>query len=484
MSETHHTAWSAARGALCLFVAVLLALTLARTAESASSDYFRFSYMPGGDFRIALTGSSVRLENLPDTQAFSRVLLRVTRKRDGALLFEDKLSRGKNGTAALSVKGIRDGDYFIELYTSDDTQFVSYARGSDVEFYVTGGVMKFAQSPLYEVNSKIFNSKRMDLQAQQYYTRSTTSVQSGDAAIIAKSRAIVTAAGAIRGYGEVLAICDYVSASFWYDRDAAVSGNIGPTDALSTLGREVGTCENFANITAALLRARGYPAKIVKGFTGTVSHSWNEVFVDDKWIIVDTTWNTGNYVENGVKTRSLGVYTHRYFDAALEAFSRDHTYREYSEKAIIAPSGMKAVAKPVSYGVIVDGKAVEQAMYSIGGNTRFQLRGLAMIMSGTQKQFSVNWDAKQNAIFLTTGEKYEPTGAERKSAPPGDKNASLTSASVFVDGRRVYMQAYNIDGSNYFMIRDICRILDVYLNWDNVNREMVIDTSRGYTLDS
>lgn len=102
----------------------------------------------------------------------------------------------------------------------------------------------------------------------------------------------------------------------------------------------------------------------------------------------------------------------------------------------------------------LDGQAVKPAGYNINDENYFKLRDIAYLMNGKQASFSVGYDSKLNSITLTTGEPYAPDGSEMKgtNAKPTIK---YSTAKVVLNGKQVMMTAYNIDGNNYFRLRDI-----------------------------
>ena len=59
--------------------------------------------------------------------------------------------------------------------------------------------------------------------------------------------------------------------------------------------------------------------------------------------------------------------------------------------------------------------------------------------------------------------------------------AERSSHKVTVDGVPVAVEAYVINGSNYFQLRDLGRLLDVGVEWNNVTRTVEISTGEGYT---
>lgn len=55
-----------------------------------------------------------------------------------------------------------------------------------------------------------------------------------------------------------------------------------------------GTCYDMASLTGSLLRSMGVPTRLVMGDVDNVGyHAWNEVYVNKRWRIVDTTFDLG-----------------------------------------------------------------------------------------------------------------------------------------------------------------------------------------------
>jgi|GEM_PF-1606729 len=138
-------------------------------------------------------------------------------------------------------------------------------------------------------------------------------------------------------------------------------------------------------------------------------------------------------------------------------------------------------AKPTASTVLVNGKNTAFDAYNINGNNYFKLRDLASTLSGTAKQFEIGWDGANDAISITSGKKYTAVGGEMKGKGAGDKAAAPTSSKIYLDGKRVALTAYNIEGNNYFKLRDIGAALDFGVDWDGANNTIVIDTKKGYT---
>ena len=117
--------------------------------------------------------------------------------------------------------------------------------------------------------------------------------------------------------------------------------------------------------------------------------------------------------------------------------------------------------------VLVDGTEISFDAYNIGGNNYFKLRDLAFVLNQTDRQFEVIWDAGRNAILMTLGNPYTAVGGELGAgASGGGQTAALSTAAVYLDGTKVTLTAYTINGNNYFKLRDLGRALDFGVEWN------------------
>ncbi|WP_218640846.1 stalk domain-containing protein [Paenibacillus odorifer] len=131
--------------------------------------------------------------------------------------------------------------------------------------------------------------------------------------------------------------------------------------------------------------------------------------------------------------------------------------------------------------MIINGKSVSFEAYNIGGNNYFKLRDLAAAVNGSGKQFSVGWDGSKNAISLGSGQAYTPVGGELAvSANPSKKNATPSDSKIYLDGKELQLTAYNIDGNNYFKLRDIAKAFNIGVTWDGKANTVGIDTKIDY----
>jgi hypothetical protein len=163
------------------------------------------------------------------------------------------------------------------------------------------------------------------------------------------------------------------------------------------------------------------------------------------------------------------------------------TYEEslaYLESGAETPSAPSALtARPTASTVLVNGRAVAFDAYNISDNNYFKLRDLAYVLSGTEKQFEVGWDAAANAISLASGQPYTPVGGEMTGKGAGDKTPAATASTIRLDGAEIAFTAYNIDGNNYFKLRDVGRTFDFDVSWDGAANTITIETDKSYTED-
>lgn len=142
------------------------------------------------------------------------------------------------------------------------------------------------------------------------------------------------------------------------------------------------------------------------------------------------------------------------------------------------PASNLVTAVPAFSPVYVNGVQVQFDAYNIDKNNYFKLRDLAFILSGTKAQFNVEWE---NAIAMTTGQPYTPVGGEMAAGSGINQIAKPTSSAVLLDGSPLNLTAYNINGNNYFKLRDIGKLFDFDVHWDSALQGVVIQPDAPYT---
>ena len=118
------------------------------------------------------------------------------------------------------------------------------------------------------------------------------------------------------------AVYHWVTNNIRYDKDSMYNINWATdleTKAAATLRRRKGVCENYASIFTDIILKCSIPSYVVTGYTNqagfgkNTGHSWSAVFLDNKWLLCDPTWDVG-----------IGNRTN-YFLISPETFIDSHT---------------------------------------------------------------------------------------------------------------------------------------------------------------
>ena len=221
----------------------------------------------------------------------------------------------------LSSKKISD-ETTVDIYIrkKDEETFLPYTSGS---FFVecADGEYRFKESKVWE-NNRTYMTYWM----YPYYHI--------DADIESELVLLSTyiCKNAKNDYDKILRIYNWVADNIYYNYDCynEESKEKIVHDALEVYKCKRTVCEGYANLTKALINAQGIPCRKVMGYslelnqqrkywdvgsakTKIPNHAWNQAFVDNRWINIDTTWGSGNEYRDG-KFLYKGIDNHLYFD--------------------------------------------------------------------------------------------------------------------------------------------------------------------------
>jgi len=230
---------------------------------------------------------------------------------------------------------LNDGKYVIDTYTNSDRYGTYSGLVWDAEFFAENNIGYFESSPVYTQNYREYFFGNIRSETTDYL-EPAYGISSEYEAIITLANDITE--GITNDYEKVLAIHNWVADNIYYNYDGLSSGNYGDNSSIAVLENKYGVCEGYANLFAALVRSSGIPCKKIIGYalgitsdsgwnedniTSAVNHAWNEVYVDDRWIIIDVTWDSNKRYEDG-QFQDGSMHDLKYFDCSLEAFSLDH----------------------------------------------------------------------------------------------------------------------------------------------------------------
>lgn len=117
--------------------------------------------------------------------------------------------------------------------------------------------------------------------------------------------------------------------------------------------------------------------------------------------------------------------------------------------------------------VCLDGLKYNTVAYNIDDNNYFKLRDIAKILDGTIKSFDIKYDGATNSIDMLSFYDYTSAGGELTPGDGAERTALSSSAFLTLDGVPIKATCFNIEGNNYFKLRDITDALDCRVEWDN-----------------
>ncbi|OZV11590.1 hypothetical protein CIW83_14210 [Tissierella sp. P1] len=84
-----------------------------------------------------------------------------------------------------------------------------------------------------------------------------------------------------------------------YNKIKGLSNDYVP-EIHKVLADKSGICYDYAALFAGMLRSLGIPTKLVKGYKSDLKeyHAWNQVFLDGKWVVIDTTYDAALKKDN------------------------------------------------------------------------------------------------------------------------------------------------------------------------------------------
>ena len=145
------------------------------------------------------------------------------------------------------------------------------------------------------------------------------------------------------------------------------------------------------------------------------------------------------------------------------------------------PSAVPVPAAPTNDTLTCNGTLQSPTVYKINGSNYFKIRDLAAILNGTEKQFSVGYDAALSSVTATTGQGYEKQPGDLSGAPAGgQKTGDPSNDAIYINGEKITAEVYKIDGSNYFKLRDLGKALDFYVGWSQ-DAGVFIQTDKPYS---
>jgi hypothetical protein len=139
------------------------------------------------------------------------------------------------------------------------------------------------------------------------------------------------------------------------------------------------------------------------------------------------------------------------------------------------------MAQANPFAADISGTQRQFQAFLINNNNYVMLRDLAYYINGSKAQFEVSYDAGTKAISISSNSAYTMQGYEDTVKADKSKTYKDTTSKIFIDGKEVTLKGYNIEGSNYFKLRDLAYALN--FDVDYRTKQIYIEPGNAYTAD-
>ena len=135
--------------------------------------------------------------------------------------------------------------------------------------------------------------------------------------------------------------------------------------------------------------------------------------------------------------------------------------------------GINAVA--TNQKLTVDGAEKATEIYNIDGSNYFKLRDIAALLTGTDAQFDVGYDAENRVVLVTRGQAYTPVEGDLLLGKDKSETTMPGTMAIQIDGALVEFESvYNIGDNNFFKLRELGEKLGFGVDYDEATRTMLV----------
>lgn len=286
--------------------------------------------------------STIIIEHLPDRLLHDEVLIEV-RNEKGISVFQTSVELFL--PYEFNLPYLSDGNYTLLLFYKSKSQSNSYiglntSNGFPLEIHL--GAISTIVSRTFENNKNIFLRLSEKFISENEKT-TFSNKQFLPSEILSLSHNITR--HCFSNYDKVLAVHDWVANNIYYDHDSLADNSYirQKHDAISVIHRKRTVCAGYSELAVTLLRAAGVAAVNVDCFAlgGLTKGDWNVkanmegdanhvvtfAYADDRWVMMDVTWDSDNEYRNAryIKKTGYGV-SHQYFDCTLAFVSYTHRF--------------------------------------------------------------------------------------------------------------------------------------------------------------
>ncbi len=164
------------------------------------------------------------------------------------------------------------------------------------------------------------------------------------------------------------------------------------------------------------------------------------------------------------------VYTHDVFENGYPS----RTKLAQFVNSYVVPNNVRAELS--SDEILINGEKVEIVGYNINYSNYYKVRDIAMLLRTTPVRFNVVWDEELGGVNIITGQRYEIVGGELDLGTTEAKEIAENSSPVYINGNISALESYNIDGNNYFKIRDLADAIGFSVDYNAAEGQVLITT--------
>ncbi|WFD11193.1 transglutaminase-like domain-containing protein [Tepidibacter hydrothermalis] len=185
-------------------------------------------------------------------------------------------------------------NYYYDLLTSDENFPLQMGNGK-----YTVAICEQKEGKQYVVKNK--ESFEVNIKNEKEVYLNSNQVISWDDNNAAVELAKKLTEGINDDEEKVRIIHDYIVKNVQYDSEkySSLDKKYLP-NVDDILQSKKGICYDYASLFAVMLRSVDVPTKLVKGYKNDISvyHAWNEVYVNNKWITADCSYDATLYSGN------------------------------------------------------------------------------------------------------------------------------------------------------------------------------------------
>lgn len=114
--------------------------------------------------------------------------------------------------------------------------------------------------------------------------------------------------------------------------------------------------------------------------------------------------------------------------------------------------------------------------FNINNNNYFKLRDLAQIFNNTESKFNVKWNKETKIVDIITQQDYVDNTNNNKINyfTNVSYTAKLTNSKIMLNGKKINIQVYKINGSNYFKLRDLGNLIPFRVDWCQESKTVLL----------